>query len=258
MIGSIIGDIVGSIYEGRGFKSKDFVFIEPFCTFTDDTVCTIAITDSILNGLDFASSLKKWCRDYPAAGYGQDFYNWMMSDSMKPYNNWGNGAAMRVSPIGWAFNDLETLLQKAKEAAEVTHNHPEGIKGAQATAATVFWARNGYSKSEIKMKVEDYFNYDLSRRLEEIRPDYKFEISCQKTVPEAIIAFIESMDFEDAIRNAISLGGDADTLACITGGIAQAFYKKIPLEIIILSNEIIPIEFRNIITEFNNRFMIKL
>jgi len=257
MLGSIIGDIVGSIYEGRGFKSKFFNFIEPYCTFTDDTVCTIAIADSILHKSDFISSLKKWCRDYPDAGYGQAFYNWVMSDSLEPYNSWGNGAAMRVSPIGFAFNTLEEVLLWAKKSAEVTHNHPEGIKGAQATAAAVFWARTGYSKSEIKREIENNFGYDLSRSLDQIRPNYKFEISSQKTVPEAIIAFLESNDFEDAIRNAISIGGDADTLACIAGGIAQAFYKQMPSDIICLVKEIIPSEFNDIVNEFNSEFNIQ-
>lgn len=256
MIGSIIGDIVGSIFEGRGFKSKVFNFIEPYCTFTDDTVCIIAVADSILNGKDFASSLKKWCRDYLVAGFGQAFYNCMISDSLEPYKSWGNGAGMRVSPFGFAFDNLEDVLQWAKKTAEVTHNHPEGIKGAQATAAVIFWARKGYSKSEIKKEVENNFSYDLSRSLDEIRLTYKSEISCQKTAPEAMIAFLESTYFEYAIRNGISIGGDTDIPACLTGGIAQAFYKQIPSDILSLEKGIIPTEFNDIINEFNTKFYI--
>lgn len=227
MLGAIIGDIVGSVYEWDNIKSKDFPFFSPKCFFTDDTVMTLAIADGLMNGAcseDFVAAMKKFGHLYPDAGYGGRFFGWLFSQETAPYNSWGNGSAMRVSSVAWAFETLSEVEQTAEITAATTHNHPEGIKGAQATAAAVFLARIGKSKEEIKAYIENEYGYDLSRNLDEIRPAYRFNESCQKTVPEAIIAFLESRDFEDAIRNAISLGGDSDTLAAITGSIAEAAY----------------------------------
>ena len=226
MIGAIAGDIIGSIYERNNIKTKEFPLFSPGCCFTDDSVLTIAIADVLLNGGSYSEKLKDYCRRYPYAGYGMNFRNWALSSQTEPYNSWGNGSAMRVSPIGFALDDLDSVLNEAKRSAEVTHNHPEGIKGAQATAAAIFLARTEKDKKRIKSYIETTIGYDLNFSLDQIRPNYQlqFDVSCQSSVPQAIVAFLESTNFEDAIRNAISIGGDSDTIACITGSIAQAFY----------------------------------
>ena len=241
MLGAIIGDIVGSIYEFDNIKTKNFNLFTNEMFFTDDTVMTIAIADAIINGVqheNFIQSMKKWGCDYIDKSYGASFINWLTSETSEPYNSWGNGSAMRVSPCGWIaklsepFEEgLKLTEDLAKKSAEVTHNHPEGIKGAQATAAAIFFMRHGKSKNaieEYKNKLKDYiqnkYKYDLNFTLNEIRPSYAFNESCQKTVPQAIVSFLESENFEDAIRNAISIGGDSDTLAAITGSIAEAAY----------------------------------
>jgi len=231
MIGAIAGDIIGSVYEFNGFKSKEFPLFSPECFFTDDSILTIALADTIMTGTSYTDNLKTFYYRYPDGGYGGGFHAWARSASSQPYNSFGNGAAMRISPAGFAYDNLETVLDKAREFTAVTHNHPEGIKGGQATAAAIFLARTGKSKDEIRTYVESSFGYDLSRHIDEIRPTYRFNETSQDTVPQAIRAFLDATDFEDAIRNAISLGGDADTLACITGGIAQAFYGGVPPEI---------------------------
>ena len=231
MLGAIVGDIVGSIYEFNNHRSKDFSLFGGGCNFTDDTVLTVAIADCLLNQGNYAEYIKNYARKYPNRGYGGRFAQWIHSESMEPYNSWGNGSAMRVSAVGFAYNDLELVMNEAKRSAEVTHNHPEGIKGAQATAVAIYMARKGQSKEQIKAAIAKSFGYDLERTLDEIRPIYKFNESCQETVPEAIIAFLESTNFEDAIRNGISLGGDSDTLTCITGGISEAFYGGVPQDI---------------------------
>ena len=241
MLGAIIGDIVGSIYEFDNIKTKNFNLFTNEMFFTDDTVMTIAIADAIINGAkpeNFILSMKKWGGDYIDKSYGASFINWLKSENSEPYNSWGNGSAMRVSPCGWIaklsepFEEgLKLTEDLAKKSAEVTHNHPEGIKGAQATASSIFFMRHGKSKNaieEYKNKLKDYiqnkYKYDLNFTLNEIRPSYAFNESCQKTVPQAIVSFLESENFEDAIRNAISIGGDSDTLAAITGSIAEAAY----------------------------------
>jgi len=233
MLGAIIGDVVGSIYEWENIKTKEFPLFKPECHFTDDTVMTIAVAEALMQGgskEDYVVAMKKWGQKYPYAGYGSRFFIWLISEDNQAYNSWGNGSAMRVAPVGWFFKTLEETKENAKLSAIVTHNHPEGIKGAEATATAIFLARCKKTKAEIKNYIADHFNYNLSRTLDEIRPTYSFDESCQETVPEAIIAFLESTSFEDAIRNAISLGGDSDTLAAITGSIAEAFYG-IPYEI---------------------------
>jgi len=231
MIGVIAGDIIGSVYEHYPIKTKDFPLFDPRCRFTDDSVLTVAVADSILSGRSYLESVREIGRRYPAAGYGGSFIQWLHSHDPEPYNSWGNGSAMRVSPVGFAFATKEEVLHQAEKTAVISHNHPEGIKGAQATALAVLLARTVHDKEEIRKQIPKRFGYDLSRRVDDIRPTYTFNVSCQGTVPEAIIAFLDSQSYEDAIRNAVSLGGDNDTLACITGGIAEAFYGSVPSHI---------------------------
>jgi len=228
MIGAIAGDIIGSVYEFYGIKSKEFPLFVEASQFTDDTVLTIAVADVLLGGGDYAGTFREYYARYPDSGYGGRFHQWARSKDMGPYNSFGNGSAMRVSPVGWLFDDLESVLSEAKRSACVTHNHPEGIKGAQATAAAIFMARQGESKDTIRDYLIRGFGYDLSRTVDEIRPSYHFDETCQGTVPAAMISFLDSTGFEDCIRNAISLGGDADTLACIAGSVAEAFYDGVP------------------------------
>ena len=257
LLGGIAGDIIGSIYEFNPVRFKDFELFKSNSTYTDDTVMTIANAEWLLSKGVLMDIMRKYGHKYPGAGYGEMFYDWLKSRCPKPYNSFGNGSAMRVSPVGWAFDTLEETLEAAKQSAEITHNHPEGIKGAQATAACIFMARTGKSKQEIKEYVETKFGYDLSRTCNEIRPTYQFNESCQGTVPESIIAFLESTDFESAIRLTVSLGGDADTMGAITGAIAEAYYNVIPEHI---KNEVLkrlPEEFINVLGEFYNRFISK-
>jgi ADP-ribosylglycohydrolase len=255
MIGAIIGDIVGSVYEGNPLKTRAFPLFGIKAGYTDDTVLTVAVAYSIQEGVDYATSLKNFGRKY-TAGYGANFYDWLYSSDSAPYNSWGNGSAMRVSPIGFAFDSVDEVLYEAKKSAEVTHNHKEGIKGAQATALAIYLARINESKEHIKHEIIERFTYDLDRTLDDIRPAYYCKISCQESVPESILAFIESENFEGAVRNAISLGGDADTMACIAGGIAQAFYKEIPEGIILEARSRLPDEFLEIIDKFNDKYNI--
>jgi ADP-ribosylglycohydrolase len=228
MLGALAGDMIGSVYEVRPIKTTDFPLFVAQSTFTDDTVLTVAVADAILNERDYATALKVWGRRYPNAGYGGTFIHWLHAADSQPYHSWGNGSAMRVSPVGWAYDHRETVLTEAERSAAVTHNHPEGIKGAQATALAIYLARIGQPKGTIRVEIEQHFGYDLSPTLAELRPSYRFDVSCQGTVPTALLAFLESSDVESAIRLAISLGGDSDTLACIAGSIAQAYYRTIP------------------------------
>lgn len=231
MFGAIVGDVIGSYYEFYNCKSYDFQLFCEKSRFTDDTVLSFAIADAFMNKKDYATTLKEYAKRHPLAGFGGSFIQWVDGESMLAYNSWGNGSAMRVSSIGWLCDSLGQVMIEAEKTAEVTHNHSEGIKGAQAIAACVFMARTGETKEKIKEFVTTTFNYDLNRTLDQIRPDYKFHVSCQKSVPEAIIAFLESTGFEDCIRKAISIGGDSDTIAAMAGGIAEAFYGEIPAEI---------------------------
>jgi ADP-ribosylglycohydrolase len=203
MIGAIAGDIIGSVYEARPIKATRFPLFHPLCRFTDDTVLTVALADSLMHGAPFVGLLKQYYRAYPHAGYGGSFHQWAQSADSRPSNSWGNGSAMRVSPVGFAFGTLDAVLEQARRSAEVTHDHPEDIKGAQAVASAVFLARTGQSKEQIKNYVERTFAYDLDRPLDEIRPRYEFHVSCQKSVPQAIRAFLEADDYEDAVRKAI-------------------------------------------------------
>lgn len=239
MLGAIIGDIVGSVYEWNNIKTKDFPLFRYDCFFTDDTVMTCAVAEAIMNGGqkdDFIDAMKKYGRMYPNADYGARFNRWLMTDNREPYNSFGNGSAMRVSPCAWVMEATTDELPSegkrlAQLSSEVTHNHPEGVKGAMATADAIYLCRyffDSNNPAEIKRRVKEHiekeYGYDLSKTLDEIRPTYRFNETCQETVPQAIVAFLESTDFEDAIRNAISLGGDSDTLAAITGSIAEAAY----------------------------------
>lgn len=232
MIGAIAGDIIGSSYEGSMLKSKNFDLFSEDSRPTDDSVLTIAIAHAIATNTSYAECMTQIGRRYPTCGYGWMFLQWLSSENPKPYNSWGNGSAMRVSPVAWAFKSEEEVLHHARETARPTHNHPEGIKGAQAIAIATYLARIGSSKDEIKHRVTDITGYNLDRLLAEIRPDYKPEIGCPLSVPESIICFLESTSFEDAIRNAISLGGDADTQAAMAGAIAEAYYNGVPDDIL--------------------------
>ena len=234
MYGAILGDIIGSPYEfDRGGKTKKFPLFSYKSGYTDDTVMTIAVAEALMDSMGgtddevraaLVSSMRKWGRKYPNAGYGCMFFDWLREEKPKPYGSYGNGSAMRVSAAGWLFDSFEETWKKARLTAEVTHNHEEGIKGAECTAAVIWLARNGRSKEEIRSIVEDTFGYNLSRTCDEIRPGYHHVESCQETVPEAVTAFLEGTDFEDVIRTAVSLGGDCDTLTCIAGSMAEAYY----------------------------------
>ncbi len=233
MLGAIAGDIIGSVYEGRqswrALRRPDFEpLFAPKACFTDDTVLTVAVAESILTGRDLTDLLKEYGRAYPGAGYGGKFAEWALSDERAPYGSWGNGSAMRVAPVGFAYGMLDEVLIRARWSAEVTHDHPEGIAGAQATAAAIFLARTGSTRSDIAAYIERKFGYHLGTSIDDMRPTFGFDVSCRGTVPPAIRAFLESDDWEHAVRLAVSLGGDADTLACITGGIADAFYGGVP------------------------------
>lgn len=232
MIGAIVGDIVGSVYEWNNIKTKEFSFFRRDCFFTDDTVMTFAVYRAIKRYLEdeqnvdlyrtLTESMQHFGREYPNRGYGGLFKVWLASDRPRPYNSFGNGSAMRVSAAGFLARSLEEARMLARASAEVTHNHPEGIKGAVATAEGIFLGRHGASLSDIRSALAAY--YDLDFTLEDIRPHYSFDVSCQGTVPQAVVSFLESNDFEDAVRNAISIGGDSDTLAAVTGSLAEAFY----------------------------------
>lgn len=265
MLGAIIGDIVGSKYEFNNIKTKDFPLFSDGCIYTDDSIMTIAVAKALMSShkekSDFKKNLvvemQKLGREYPypKGGYGVRFSCWLTSENPEPYNSLGNGSAMRVSACGMFALTLEEALLLAKESAEVTHNHPEGIKGAQATAAAIFLAKQGKPKDEIRAYISENF-YKLDKSLDEIRETYAYNETCMDTVPQAIVAFLESTDFEDAIRNAVSLGGDCDTLTAITGSIAWAYYhsmfntEELP-EIAKKALEFLPDEFKQVIVEFN-------
>jgi len=229
MLGAIVGDFVGSVHEHIATKRKDFPLLVPGCSVTDDSLLTVAVAEWLMNGTDLVARFHELVAAHPDAGWGLMFARWAQAGRRAPYNSFGNGAAMRVSPVGWAFPTLEETLDAAADSAAVTHNHPEGIKGAQAAAAAVFLARSTRDRALIKMEIGGRFAYDLDRTIDSIRPLYRFDETCQGTVPEAIIAFLDAADFEDTLRNAVSLGGDADTLACIAGSIAHAYYGAVPL-----------------------------
>lgn len=254
MLGAIAGDIIGSVYEKDPVKSVSFPLFQEDSRFTDDTVLTIAVADSLLNDRSFEETVRDYACKYPFAGYGGTFIKWMTRIITGPYNSWGNGSAMRVSPVGFAYEQLQEVMQVAEASAEITHNHPEGIKGAKAVAAAVYLARSGFGKPLIKDHIQRIFGYDLEMTLADIRPSYAFDVSCQGSVPQSILAFLESTNWESAVRNAISLGGDADTMACIAGAIAEAFYGGVPVEIEKEVMSRIPEEFQAIISAFYKEY----
>lgn len=255
MIGAIAGDIIGSRFEARPIKRSDFDFFHPQCRFTDDSVLTVAVADAILRGRGYAGSLQTWARKYPNAGYGGTFYRWIWQNDPQPYNSWGNGSAMRVSAVGFAFDAVEQVLSQAERSAAVSHNHPEGIKGAQAVALAIFLARRGRSKTQIRNTLKQRFGYDLDRTLAQIRPCYSFDVSCQGSVPEAIVAFLESADLLSAIGNAVSLGGDSDTQACIAGSIAEAFYGGVSDALRTFVRDKMPDDLWRVVTDFYRRYL---
>ena len=267
MLGAIIGDIVGSVYEFDNTKRMDFPFFSQRSTFTDDSIMTVAVAEWLLTDNEHThdsleSIMVKYAKDFPfpTGGYGGSFAQWLfrpealvdcktgrIAGKRVPYNSWGNGAAMRASAVGWKFRTLDETERVAALSASITHDHPEGIKGAQATAAAIWMARNGKTKLEIKSYIETTYGYDLDRTWEYLNLRYGWKSSCQETVPEAIIAFLESNSYEDAIRKAVSMGGDSDTLACITGGIAEAYYREIPSEMIEATQRVFPPIFNKIL-----------
>ena len=261
MYGAILGDIIGSPYEhGTSGKTKDFPLFVRECRFTDDTVMTIAVGDAFLNARGetddhaiqrhLVRAMQRWGRCYPDAGYGARFSWWLTDPHPQPYNSWGNGSAMRVCAAGWLFADLPTVRRMARLSADVSHNHPEGIKGAEAVAAAIYLARTGRSKAAIKAYIEAEFGYDLSRSCDEIRPGYRFHASCQGTVPEAVTAFLEGRGFEDVIRTAVSLGGDCDTLTAIAGSMAEAFYG-VPENLKAQCRRRLPADLRQVVDRFD-------
>ena len=258
MLGAITGDTIGSRFEFRSNKSTNFELFGPECRYTDDSVMTMAVAEWLMNDPTHSHAvlekkMVKLAESATGVGYGPMFLRWLFfpetlfnDGKRRPYKSFGNGSAMRVSAVGWMFDSLEETERVAEISASITHNHPEGIKGAQATAAAIFLARNGKDKEEIRSYLSQKYNYDLNRTCDDIRPSYNFEVSCQKSVPEAIIAFLDSKDYEIAIRLAVSLGGDADTQACITGGIAEAFYGM-PDEIIVAMANHLPQDYKTTI-----------
>ncbi len=255
LLGAIAGDVIGSVYEFTAPKHTHFRLFTPDSRITDDSVLTLAVADAILSGKGYGECIRQYAQVYPNCGYGGFFRQWMYADDPQPYNSFGNGSAMRVSPVAWAFDREEDVLREAEASAAVTHSHPEGIKGAQAVALAIFRARNGANKEDIRKEIAARFGYDLSQTLAEIRPAYQFDETCQQTVPPAIIAFLESTDFEDAIRKSISLGGDADTLAAITGSIAEAYYKGVPQEIFAPVRECVPGELWRVVEQFSHKYL---
>ena len=261
MIGAILGDMIGAPYEfDRSPKTKEFPLFSRGTEFTDDSVMTVAVAEALMDAVGksdaeikaaLVSSMRKWGKRYPGAGYGGRFSRWLRAKNPEPYGSYGNGSAMRVSAAGWLYNTIEETRRIARLTAEVTHNHPEGIKGAEATASAIFLARTGANKNKIKNYIIGEFGYDLSRTCDEIRPGYHHVESCQKTVPEAVTAFLEGTDFEDVIRTAVSLGGDCDTLTCIACSIGEAFYD-IPDEMIAECRNRLPDDMLEVLDRFTN------
>lgn len=257
LLGAVAGDVIGSVYEFAGQKDYDFPLFTENSRITDDSVLTIAVADALLRTRNYHESILAYARAHSRSGYGGYFWKWMHSDDPQPYNSYGNGSAMRVSAIGWAFDNEIAVLDEASRSAAVTHNHPEGIKGAQAAALAVFLARTGADKDRISCEVTRRFNYNLACKIDDIRADYQFNETCQETVPQAIVAFLESTNFEDALRLAISLGGDADTLGAITGAIAEAYYGGVPEPIASEVRQRVPDPLWEVLVRFSQRYPAK-
>ena len=226
MLGAIVGDIVGSRFEFNNTRRTDFELFAPECGFTDDTVCTVAVADALLRGVDFGPTLHSWCRryPYPTGGYGGRFRQWIASDDPQPYFSFGNGSGMRVSPCGWIDGPMDDVLEAARQSAACTHNHPEGIKGAQCIAECIRTLRDGGGREAVRAVATTRYGYNVSETCDEIRRTNRFDVTCQVTVPQSIVCFLESADFEQAVRLAIFIGGDSDTIAAMTGSLAEAFY----------------------------------
>jgi ADP-ribosylglycohydrolase len=254
MLGAIAGDIIGSAHEAAGTKTTDFPLFVPESRFTDDTVLTAAVAASLLTGRGYVDTFHDYFERYPDAGYGMAFFLWASQRRREPYLSWGNGSAMRVSPVAYAADTLEAVLEEARCCASVTHNHEQGIRGAQATAAAVFLARTGGTKEQIRTYIEETFGYYLDERLADVRPTYAFDVSCQGSVPQSILAFLESDSYESAVRNAISLGGDADTMACIAGAIAEPFYGGVPEPIRTRALALLDVRLHGVVKAFTERF----
>lgn len=254
MLGAIAGDIIGSPWEATGDKRHDFPLFNKQSRFTDDTVLTVAVAHALLDDRGYAETMRDYGRRYPFAGYGMQFSYWLRDPAMGPYNSHGNGGAMRASPVGYAARSVDDVLAEAARSAAPTHNHPEGIKGAQATALAVFLARGGADKDEIRREITSRFHYDLARTLAAIRPSYRTDVSAQGSVPESIIAFLEADSYEVAVRNAVSLGGDTDTMACIAGAIAEAYFGSVPEPIVREVENRLPAEFLKVIERFTQRY----
>ena len=264
MYGAVLGDMIGSPYEfDMGDKTKDFPLFSEYSRFTDDSVMTIAVADAFLDAQPNADiewirnrlirGMQRYGKEFPHAGYGGIFRHWLRSKDPQPYGSYGNGSAMRVSAVAWIYDDLETVRSMARLSAEVTHNHQEGIKGAEATASAIYLARTGKSKEEIQTYIVENFGYDLSRTCDEIRPGYRHDVSCRDTVPPAVTAFLEGTDFEDVIRTAVSLGGDCDTLTCIAGSMAEAFYG-VPEELKQACRQYLPDDLLTVLIRFDTIF----
>jgi ADP-ribosylglycohydrolase len=261
MLGAIAGDVIGSVYERLPVRNTDFPLFPRGARFTDDTVLTVATAEAILQGGDYREAYRSWGRRYPAAGYGPGFKRWLVHDDPPPLGSMGNGSAMRVSPVGFAFNSLEEVLREAERTAIVSHNNPEGINGAQAVALAVYLARTGATKDDIRRETTVRFGYDLKRTIEEIRPTYRtgirFDMTCEGSVPEAILAFLDGESYEGAVRLAVSLAGDSDTQACIAGGIAEAFYGGVPDPILQEVRVRLPSEMLTVVDAFAATFSIR-
>ena len=258
MLGAIVGDIIGSLYEHRPIKTKEFPFFALGSRFTDDTVLTVAVADAILSGRGYAEALHDFGLRHPRAGYGGSFMQWLHAQDRAPYGSWGNGSAMRVSPVGWAFDSEGDVLEQARLSAEVTHDHPEGVKGAQAVALAVFLARMGSSREGIRRRLGTLFGYDLDASVDGIRADYGFDVSCQGSVPQAMVCFLDSDSWEDAVRNAVSLGGDSDTLACMAGAVAEAYYGEVPAHLAVRAMRFLPHDLGLVVGDFRQVFMTDL
>lgn len=255
MFGSIVGDVAGSHYEHFPTKFSDVDLFREHSCITDDSVLTIAVADWIMNGGSLQSYFHDYVERYPDAGYGGTFINWARCRETEPYGSWGNGSAMRVSPTAYVADSLEETLALAQQSAAVTHNHPDGIAGAQATAGCIFLARQGHTKEDISEFITTNFAYDLARKIDDIRHDYGFDVSCAGSVPESILAFLESTSFESAIRLAISLGGDSDTMACIAGSIAEPFYGGVPTKLRQKTRTYIDDQLLGVVDEFCDRYV---
>lgn len=254
LLGALAGDIIGSRFEINNHKETAFDLVAAGCQFTDDTVLTVATMDKILYGGRYADVYQHYGRRFPDAGYGGTFAQWIFLDNPQPYGSWGNGSAMRVSPVGWAFDTVDDILREAEASAAVSHDHPEGIKGAQAIALAVFRARTGTDKTTIQTELADRFGYNLDTSVETMRPGYHFDVSCQGSVPQAVRAFLEADCTESAIRLAVSLGGDTDTIACMAGAIAQAAFGELPEVPRTALRALLPPALVNVHDEFCERF----